>query len=62
MRGEPREIEVKAEDPRTLEYDRDVRIELHHNSHQSTSLKLSELEAADLLLKLEIELDRRRGL
>lgn len=57
---EQRKTTVEHEDIRFLEYDRDVKITLHHSDNMSTTLKLSETEAATLWAQLGEELDRRR--
>jgi len=57
--SEKRRIEVGEEDGRWLEYDRDFRVELYHNDHQTTILRLNRGEAEDLYEKLTNELERR---
>lgn len=44
----PRKITVQQDNPVWQEYDRDVLIELWHNKHQTTVLRLSRDEAWNL--------------
>ena len=53
-----REITVEQENPMWLEYDREIVVELCHNDHQSTSLKLSRKEARELRDELAYFLER----
>lgn len=54
----PRKIAVDLEKSAWLEYNREVVVELCHNNHQSTSLKLSREEAWQLLGELAYFLER----
>lgn len=47
-----RKIEVKPDNPVWQEYDREVAVELWHNPNQSSLLRLSRVEAQDLLKQL----------
>lgn len=49
----PRDITVKRENPIWQEYDRVVAVELWHNAHQTTNLRLSLEEARNLQKALE---------
>jgi len=46
--SETRQITVKQENPVWQEYDREVAIELWHNEHQTTVLRLSPEEVRNL--------------
>lgn len=46
--SETRKITVEKDNPIWQEYDREVRVELWHNQHQVTALRLSHEEAWNL--------------
>ena len=48
MPSEKRKITVQQDNPVWQEYDREVLVELWHNNHQTTALRLSRDEALDL--------------
>lgn len=55
--SEQRKIQVKRENPVWQEYDREVVVELWHNRNQSSLLRLSRVEARDLLAQLHQHLE-----
>ena len=55
--SEQRKITVEQDNPAWQEYDREVRIELWHNRHQTSALRLSRDEALNLWDKLAQFLD-----
>jgi hypothetical protein len=59
--SEQRDITVKRENTLWQEYDREVAVELWHNQHQTTVLRLSPAEAATLRDKLVEHLKGGRG-
>jgi len=52
--NETRKITVSKENPRFQEYDREVTVELWHNQHQTSVLRLSPVEARNLLDELSL--------
>lgn len=55
--GETRRITIERTPAWQLEYDREIRIKLRHNAHQTSHLHLSRVEAATLLEALRNALD-----
>lgn len=59
--NEPRKITVQRENPIWQEYDREVKVEIWHNRHQTTAICLSPEEATILHAALTAHLIERRG-